>query len=308
MFDPAYEEEIMQQAVMAEVLPDAEMWAKWEKTEAPLRQGRGWYPRLDRHFLELLVISEINALSKPLSAPQAGTNQSDKIHRHASRVRRVACERIGAERLNAYCDRVKEAFEAYMMGGWAQHRLVEEHCAVLQTQVAEGEVGEGLAGMNGERKRQAEDSAEIDDMLVEQSTSCEHKVPGGPPERGRTLRREGSQGRSTTTVEQHDSGVQARSPPRDMGNRATEGGPRDATMFEHHDGPSATEEDPFADPLSDTTTHSGLQAKVDLDMDEDMDMDLILGPDFRPLTSDQHPGWSDAICLKPPVSLRSFTD
>lgn len=35
-------------------------------------------------------------------------------------MRRVACERIGAERLHAYCERVKEAFEAYMMGGWAK--------------------------------------------------------------------------------------------------------------------------------------------------------------------------------------------
>ncbi|OCF39977.1 hypothetical protein I317_06231 [Kwoniella heveanensis CBS 569] len=119
MFDASYEEEIRQQAVMAEVLPDAEMWAKWEKTEAPLRQGRGWYPRLDRHFLELLVTSEIHALSHPVhSTTPAGT--ADRIHRHATRVRRVACERIGAERLNAYCERVKEAFEAYMMGGWAQ--------------------------------------------------------------------------------------------------------------------------------------------------------------------------------------------
>ena len=44
--------------------------------------------------------------------------QAERIHRHASRVRRVACERIGAERLHAYCERVKEAFEAYIHGGW----------------------------------------------------------------------------------------------------------------------------------------------------------------------------------------------
>ena len=31
-----------------EVLPNAAMWRKWEKTEAPLRQGRGWYPTLVR--------------------------------------------------------------------------------------------------------------------------------------------------------------------------------------------------------------------------------------------------------------------
>lgn len=34
-------------------------------------------------------------------------------------MRRVACERIGQERLGAYCDRVREAFEAYVSsGGW----------------------------------------------------------------------------------------------------------------------------------------------------------------------------------------------
>lgn len=31
---------------LQEVLPDAIMWKKWEATEAPLRQGRGWYPTL----------------------------------------------------------------------------------------------------------------------------------------------------------------------------------------------------------------------------------------------------------------------
>ncbi|WVO13438.1 hypothetical protein L204_101054 [Cryptococcus depauperatus] len=119
MYDLAYEEELRQQTVMAEVLPDAEMWRKWEKTEAPLRQGRGWYPRLDRHFLELLVISEIHCLAHPLNS-SAPLGFAERIHRHASRVRRVACERIGPERLHAYCERVKEAFEAYMMGGWAR--------------------------------------------------------------------------------------------------------------------------------------------------------------------------------------------
>lgn len=72
----------------------------------------------DRHFLELLVVSEIHCLSHPLSGYTNAT--AEKIHRHATRVRRVACERIGSERLHAYCDRVKEAFEAYMHGGWGQ--------------------------------------------------------------------------------------------------------------------------------------------------------------------------------------------
>ena len=119
--------------MVQEVLPDAVMWKKWEATEAPLRQGRGWYPTLvclpsssclnvtdkkDRHFLELLVVSEIHCLSHPLSVYSNPT--AEKVHRHGSRVRRVACERIGAERLHAYCDRVKEAFEAYMQGGWGR--------------------------------------------------------------------------------------------------------------------------------------------------------------------------------------------
>jgi hypothetical protein len=66
MYDSEYEEEVRKQAVMQvrrfcsylvpqmmmligqEVLPDATMWKKWEATEAPLRQGRGWYPTLVR--------------------------------------------------------------------------------------------------------------------------------------------------------------------------------------------------------------------------------------------------------------------
>lgn len=64
------------------------------------------------------MISEIHCMSHPLQAYPSPTANAERIHRHASRVRRVACERIGAERLHAYCDRVKEAFEAYMQGGW----------------------------------------------------------------------------------------------------------------------------------------------------------------------------------------------
>lgn len=74
----------------------------------------------DRHFLELLVISEIACLSHPLNMPSVA-NQAERIHRHATRVRRVACERIGAERLHAYCDRVQEAFEAYVRGGYQRY-------------------------------------------------------------------------------------------------------------------------------------------------------------------------------------------
>ncbi|WWC63295.1 uncharacterized protein I303_105895 [Kwoniella dejecticola CBS 10117] len=156
MYDSTYEEEIRQQAVMAEVLPDAEMWAKWEKTEAPLRQGRGWYPRLDRHFLELLVISEIHALSHPTATSPPST--ADRIHRHASRVRRVACERIGAERLNAYCERVKEAFEAYMMGGWTHQQQSQIH-AQSQSEIA------------SQIKTETEDDGENDEVVLRDSVN-----------------------------------------------------------------------------------------------------------------------------------------
>lgn len=48
-------------------------------------------------------------------------------------MRRVACERIGAERLHAYCERAKEALEAYMMGGWA---TVQAHAeAQMRSQI-----------------------------------------------------------------------------------------------------------------------------------------------------------------------------
>ncbi|WVQ74942.1 hypothetical protein IAR50_004550 [Cryptococcus sp. DSM 104548] len=141
MYDMAYEEELRQQIVMAEVLPDAEMWSKWEKTEAPLRQGRGWYPRLDRHFLELLVISEIHALSHPLNSASSPPGHAERIHRHASRVRRVACERIGGERLGAYCERVREAFEGYMMGGWARAQAEAQARQVQMMRMQEDEDG-----------------------------------------------------------------------------------------------------------------------------------------------------------------------
>lgn len=66
------------------------------------------------------MISEIHCLSYPLDKINAPPGHAERVHRHAIRVRRVACKRIGAERLQAYCERVKEAFEAYMMGGWAR--------------------------------------------------------------------------------------------------------------------------------------------------------------------------------------------
>ncbi|KAK8854789.1 hypothetical protein IAR55_003528 [Kwoniella newhampshirensis] len=173
MYDMAYGEEVRQQAVMAEVLPDADMWRKWEKTEAPLRQGRGWYPTLDRHFLELLVISEIHCLSHPL-ATSPNPTQADRIHRHASRVRRVACERIGTERLNAYCDRVKEAFEAYMMGGWQHHlpTLTQQQQQQQQQQQEEdGEVEIGiLVGLGDEVE------IEHDEGLISHSTRDDMNV------------------------------------------------------------------------------------------------------------------------------------
>lgn len=71
-------------------------------------------------------------------------------------MRRVACERIGAERLHAYCERVKEAFEAYMMGGWA---TVQAHAeAQMRSQMemnhfedAEDQEIDGIRGRKLER-------------------------------------------------------------------------------------------------------------------------------------------------------------
>ncbi|WWC90713.1 uncharacterized protein L201_005650 [Kwoniella dendrophila CBS 6074] len=201
MYDTTLEEEIRQQAVMAEVLPDAEMWAKWEKTEAPLRQGRGWYPKLDRHFLELLVISEIHALSNPIngnSGGGGGGGNSDKIHRHANRVRRVACERIGSERLNAYCDRVKEAFEAYMMGGWSNQHLHHHHQeqfhqqSVIQQEHNEDDVDDDVD--DDELKHlelSSEEDVEEDDHNIGSDlfSSSKNENDSVPEERGRNLQK-----------------------------------------------------------------------------------------------------------------------
>lgn len=117
----------------------------------------------DRHFLELLVVSEIHCLSHPLSVYSNPT--AEKVHRHASRVRRVACERIGTERLHAYCDRVKEAFEAYMQGAWGRGYVRTE------TEASEED-------LEGEPENEGEDEGDLEE------------------ERGRGMDREGNQLRS----------------------------------------------------------------------------------------------------------------
>lgn len=197
------------------------MWKKWEATEAPLRQGRGWYPTLvslalvlslsplvgrvltvtqDRHFLELLVISEIHCLSHPLQGynnPSPSPN-AERIHRHASRVRRVACDRIGSERLHAYCDRVKEAFEAYVQGGW----------------------GNGVSEYMGKSEMSDDNNTELDvdvdlDLDVDDKPGMEKEtsvVLVGDEERGRGLEREGS------SLKRRDSGP---SPPKNSEHEET---------------------------------------------------------------------------------------
>ena len=90
-------------------------------------------------------MSEIHCLSHPLHGITAAAGQAERIHRHACRVRRVACERIGAERLHAYCERVKEAFEAYVHCGWGQRGPmdigdpVEEDDESVDTEMSEGD-------------------------------------------------------------------------------------------------------------------------------------------------------------------------
>lgn len=215
MYDSEYEEEVRKQAVMNEVLPDAEMWKKWEATEAPLRQGRGWYPALDRHFLELLVISEIHCLAHPLNGfggAVGSTGQAERIHRHASRVRRVACERIGAERLHAYCERVKEAFDAYMQGGWGRVSMPSisssasssppANPAHLSMSAAMGVAAAGAGGLDAsdsESEESEEDDSDDSASLVRSPVDTLHEEDedeyngelddASPVDRGRKIQR-----------------------------------------------------------------------------------------------------------------------
>jgi len=103
------------------------------------------------------VISEIHCLAHPLHGLQASPGEADRIHRHASRVRRVACERIGAERLHAYCERVKEAYEAYVHGVWGrpQHTIssAEDGPETDEGDDVEGEGDEVEVDLSGEGER-----------------------------------------------------------------------------------------------------------------------------------------------------------
>jgi hypothetical protein len=100
------------------VLTTPNSWNEWVKNESRARQGKGYYPSLDRRFLEFLVSCEIDLLSVEHSLTL--DQPADKIHRNTDKVRRVASQRIGNERLEAYRARVKEAFEAYFRGSvWA---------------------------------------------------------------------------------------------------------------------------------------------------------------------------------------------
>ena len=88
------------------------------KNESRARQGKGYFPSLDRHFLEFLVSCEIDCLSVEHSLTLE--HPADRIQRNTEKIRRVASRRIGEERLKAYRVRVKEAFEAYFGGSvWA---------------------------------------------------------------------------------------------------------------------------------------------------------------------------------------------
>ncbi|KAJ9099138.1 hypothetical protein QFC21_004017 [Naganishia friedmannii] len=112
------EAERRRQRIMTEVLPSNKMWEEWERNESKARQGKGYYPSLDRRFLEFLVACEIDLLS--IQHNLTLEQPADRVHRNTDKVRRVASQRIGNERLEAYCARVKEAFEAYFRGSvWA---------------------------------------------------------------------------------------------------------------------------------------------------------------------------------------------
>ena len=146
----------------------------------------------DRHFLELLVISEIHCLSHPIHALAPNNPTAERIHRHASRVRRVACERIGAERLHAYCERVKEAFDAYMHGGWGRY---PPQSSIVTSE--DGEIEEGDEGVDVEEDDGGSDS-ESDGSESGGEGSADSEERGRSKERGQgsVVRDEGPRDRS----------------------------------------------------------------------------------------------------------------
>lgn len=132
---------------------------------------------MDRHFLELLVISEIHCLSHPLRSGSP-TGRATQIHRHATRVRRVASERIGMERLRAYCDRVKEAFESYVGGGWgvAVHPMDEDDRGRPVERRAEENTERCERSMSSSRSRSPTHSSQSSDDEL-QTPSEEERSP-----------------------------------------------------------------------------------------------------------------------------------
>lgn len=204
----------------------------------------------DRHFLELLVISEIHCLSHPLQSynnPTPSAN-AERIHRHASRVRRVACDRIGSERLHAYCDRVKEAFEAYVQGGWGQGASeyiskseISDDADVDVDSESESEIGIGGLDVNVDVGGEGDGKG---GLVVSD---------GDEEERGRGLERQGS------ALKRRDLGP---SPPASKAGNET-------------------------DPNTGNDNHSDIDVneRVDSGEEEDGDMDVSMVVDVSPLAS-----------------------
>ncbi len=156
------------------------------QNEAPLRKGRGWYPALDKRFLELLVETEIDlhsislatARDNPLPLPL------DRYQRNREKVRRVAQSRIGQERLQAYCDRVKEAFDAYVRGGlW---NLCDDDA--VDAESGSGELGDTAIGVEGEEAAEAEIAFRRGQVEARESRWANHEEEVENKSRGRDRR------------------------------------------------------------------------------------------------------------------------
>jgi hypothetical protein len=152
-----------------------------------LRKGRGWYPALDKRFLELLVETEIDLHSLSLASSHGNPPviSVDRFERNREKVRRVAQSRIGQERLEAYCDRVKEAFDAYVRGGlwdlWVEDDADEEadtrsESGMLAGHDADSDAGRMVSGT--ETTSAEEDEGEVSSSMAKTTIAVGRQARG----------------------------------------------------------------------------------------------------------------------------------
>ena len=207
-------------------------------------------------------MSEIHCLSHPLHSIHAAAGQAERIHRHACRVRRVACERIGAERLHAYCERVKEAFEAYVQCGWGAGAA---RGGVLSKENVDDV--EGLDGLDGVDMG--------DEEMSDESLDDDERDGGGDATLNRSVHTENQVAETAGRGEEQE--VRGRSKERGVGS---------AEAREISNSPMST-----AKPSQSIISPTAILAKkalgkgigdspheVDVDVDEDIEADIDVEP------------------------------